>query len=138
MGAAFESKVAQGFGEFVSRYNPDEDLFILAMLGDEIVGSLVLDLNNPESGSRGAHLRFFILDDVTRGMGLGNKMLKMSLDHVDKHCGGKCWLTTFGGLEAAKHMYEKHNFKLTKDTLGTRWGFELRDQTFERVGKSGP
>ncbi len=136
MGTVFESKVAQGLGEFASRYNSDEDLVIIAMLDEEIVGSLILDVNDPESDSRGAHLRFFILDDIARGTGLGNQMLNISLDHVDTHCDGKCWLTTFGGLEAAKHIYEKHNFKITKDILGTRWGFELRDQTFERDGKS--
>lgn len=130
----FEARVATGLGDFALRYDETSDLVLLGMKGDNIVAGLILDLNDPESGDRGAHLRFFILDDKSHGSGLGNRLLNRAMQHVDERCGGKCWLTTFGGLDAARHMYEKRGFVLTEEQPGTRWGLELTDQVFERRG----
>lgn len=132
MGTAFEARVAAGLGEFALRYQPPRDLVLLGVDGDKILASLVLDLHDPQSGDRGAHLRWFIIDDAARGTGVGSLMLSSALGHLDRYCEGRCWLTTFGGLEAARHLYEKNGFKLTRSETGTRWGYELTDQEFER------
>lgn len=72
---------------------------------EEISASLVLDLNDPQTGERGAHLRYFILDDHARGTAINSQMLNRAMAYADKHCVGKCWLTSFAGLDAARHMY---------------------------------
>lgn len=142
LGRDFEARVAKGLGEFALRYDETTDLVLLAVRDDIIVASLVLDLNDPASadyfdGAYCAHLRFFILDDTTRGTGIGSRMLDQTVDYVNDRCAGRCWLTTFGGLDAARHMYEKRGFVLTREETGRRWGFELTDQVFERNGTSG-
>ena len=143
LGPGFEARVAIGMGQFALRYDPASDLVLTVQDDAAIRGSLVLDLNDADSGERGssvwkgAHLRFFVLDEHCRGTGLGRAMLERAMAHVDAHADGRCWLTTFAGLDTARRMYERHGFVCTQSETGTRWGFELTDQTFERRVASG-
>ena len=41
------------------------------------------------------------------------------------------YLNTFSGLDAARHLYEKHGFKLVKGQRGTMWGAQVNEQRFE-------
>lgn len=132
MGQLFEAMVAEKLGDFAQRYDPLSDLVLLGINDGRVEASMIIDLNDPQSGDRGGHMRFFMLDDGARGTGIGKQMMQRAMDHVDKKCAGKCWLTTFGGLDAARHLYEKHGFQLTHEEVGVRWGFELTDQVFER------
>jgi len=135
MGQLFEAMVAEKLGSFAQRYDPHTDLVLLGIEKGRVDASMIVDLNDPRSGDRGGHLRFFMLDDGARGTGIGKLMMQRAMDHVDDKCDGKCWLTTFGGLDAARHLYEKHGFQLTDEVVGKRWGFELTDQVFERPKK---
>lgn len=132
MGQLFEAMVAEKLGDFAQRYDPLSDLVLLGINDGRVEASMIIDLNDPQSGDRGGHMRFFMLDDGARGTGIGKQMMQRAMDHVDDKCAGKCWLTTFGGLDAARHLYEKHGFQLTHEAVGARWGFELIDQVFER------
>jgi hypothetical protein len=40
-------------------------------------------------------------------------------------------LWTFEGLNAARHLYEKHGFRVTRQQLGNQWGSEVNEQRFE-------
>jgi hypothetical protein len=42
----------------------------------------------------------------------------------------KVYLWTFNGLHAARHLYEKHGFKLSRTQRGSQWGTEVDEQLF--------
>ena len=72
-GTYFEAKVARDLADFARRIAPN-DLILLATDADGVAASLVLDLNDPVSGARGAHLRWFISADRCRGTGIGRTL----------------------------------------------------------------
>ncbi len=127
----FEAKVAQELSTFALRQAPT-DLVLLASDESGLAASLILDLNDLASGSKGAHLRWFILADRLRGTGLGRRMLATAMAHVDDHAGGKAWLTTFNGLAPARHLYESVGFRLTLEAEGEAWGTKVHEQEFCR------
>ena len=78
-----------------------------------------------------AHLRWFIVSDALRGKGAGSQLLRTALDFC-RDCGyGRVYLSTFEGLHAARHLYEKHGFRLVQERRGAQWGREVIEQRFE-------
>lgn len=139
-GAFFEAKVARELAEFAARRAPD-DLCLIAADGEGLCGSLILDLHDPASQGRGAHLRWFIVAERARGTGLGGRLMAEATAHVDAREGGSAWLTTFAGLDAARRLYERHGFVLAAEAEGAAWGVTVREQEFRRGGparKGGP
>lgn len=132
-GSFFEAKVAAELGRFAQRIAPD-DLVLLAQDASGLAASLILDLNDPESGPRGAHLRWFLTADRTRGTGMGRRLLDRAMAHADAHTGGKVWLTTFDGLVPARHLYETAGFALVHAAKGKAWGTLVTEQEFHRTG----
>lgn len=128
-GVEFEAKVARELAEFCQSYKQGRDGIWLAR-GLEIEGSVVLD--GSRAHDKGAHLRWFITSDVLRGQGVGKQLLARALEFSDK-CGYRTvHLWTFAGLDAARHLYESHDFKLVHENPGSQWGTVVREQRFER------
>jgi len=130
-GTFFEARVAHELAEFSNR-KTSADLLLLAQDEHGIAASLVLDLNDPKSGSRGAHLRWFIASDRCRGTGIGRSFMERAMAHADSHSCGGAWLTTFEGLMPARHLYESYNFKLVSENEGDAWGVKVIEQEFCR------
>ncbi len=125
----FESKVASELSEFLVRYNEKRDGFWTASLDGRIEGSITID--GIQAEEEGAHLRWFILSDVLRGRGIGNQLMGKSLNFCRDKGYRRVYLWTFEGLDAAKHLYEKYDFKLVEQHKGTQWGTEVNEQRFE-------
>ena len=132
-GVFFEAKVARELADFAVR-KAANDLVLVARDDAGVAASLVLDLNDPVSGDRGAHLRWFITADRCRGTGLGRRFLERALAHADRHSDGRVWLTTFAGLDAARHLYEASCFRLADEQKGEAWGTPVLEQEFRRAG----
>jgi GNAT superfamily N-acetyltransferase len=128
-GLYFESKVACELAEFLRRYDSDRDGIWLALSGGRIEGSIVID--GLEADGEGAHLRWFIVSDSLRGSGAGNKLMTEAMDFCRRRQYRKIYLWTFEGLNAARHLYEKHGFRLTRQQRGQQWGSEVNEQRFE-------
>jgi GNAT superfamily N-acetyltransferase len=79
----------------------------------------------------GAHLRWFIVSDSLRGNGVGSKLITIALDFCRMRKYKKIYLWTFEGLNAARHLYEKHGFRVTQQQRGNQWGSEVNEQRFE-------
>lgn len=127
-GLAFEAKVAAELAAFCERYVESRDGLWLARDGDVIQGSIVID--GAHYAEQGAHLRWFITSDATRGQGMGGKLLGAAMDFC-RQCGyEKVHLWTFDGLHAARHLYEKHGFRLAHSERGARWGKEVDEQLY--------
>jgi len=129
-GLPFEAKVARGMAEFLEQFQQGRDGIWLAVQGDEIHGAIAID--GSHATEKGAHLRWFITSDETRGTGIGNRLLASAMAHCAT-CGFQSvYLWTFEGLEAARHLYEKHGFRLVHQQPGNQWGKVVNEQRFER------
>jgi GNAT superfamily N-acetyltransferase len=128
-GLYFESKVATELAEFLRRYDNARDGIWLALADGRIEGSIVID--GIDSEAEGAHLRWFIVSDALRGNGAGNKLIATALDFCRMRKYGKVYLWTFEGLHSARHLYEKHGFRLTRHHRGNQWGADVDEQHFE-------
>ncbi len=134
-GAYFEAKVAAGLAEFTGRMELSTDRFFFALDDKgQILGSLILDLTDPAQPEGEVHLRWFILSEAARGQGLGDKLMLHAMAHCDSHARA-CWLTTFAGLDAARALYERHGFVLTREEEAASWGTAVQEQLFRRPAR---
>ena len=130
-GTFFEAKVAHELAAFAGRM-ASNDLVLLTYDDEGLAASIVLDLNDPVSGERGGHLRWFICAERCRGTGIGRKLMDRAMSHADEHSNGNVWLTTFAGLEPARHLYESYGFTLTHEQEGEAWRTVVKEQEFRR------
>lgn len=131
-GVYFESKVAQGLADFCERYDETRDGLWLALVDGRVEGSIAID--GLHAGTQGAHLRWFITSDRLRGTGAGTRLLSEALAFCDARAYQKTYLWTFDGLQAARHLYEKHGFGLVHQQPGRQWGREVLEQRYDRPG----
>ncbi|GAP37998.1 GNAT family N-acetyltransferase [Piscinibacter sakaiensis] len=127
-GLAFEAKVAAELAGFCRAAQPDRDGLWLALDRDEVLGSIAIDGGHAAPGD--AHLRWFILAEAAQGRGLGSRLLDGALEFCRSQGHRRVSLWTFEGLDAARHLYEKHGFRLVRSQLGSQWGTEVREQLF--------
>jgi GNAT superfamily N-acetyltransferase len=130
LGAAFEAKVAAAMGEWLGRYDAARDLMLTAMLDGAPVGSISLDGSGQHKPEDGARIRFFILAPATRGRGIGRLLMAEMMAFIREAGFDRAFLTTFRGLDAARHLYESEGFILLSETLDTSWGEPLHEQLF--------
>lgn len=129
-GAVFERKVATEMSEFMGRISNPSNTTFSAYLDDTFLGSISLDGEDLDEGV--CHLRWFIVSPAAQGMGIGNLLLGKATSFVDAANFQLTRLWTFKGLDAARHLYEKHGFLLVNETPGNQWGAEVIEQEFER------
>jgi len=125
----FESKVAIELSEFLRRLNREHDGFWVASVGGKIVGAIAIDGVNHES--KGAHLRWFIVAPENQGQGIGEKLIGEAVEFCRKKKFNRVYLWTFAGLDPARHLYEKFEFKLCEQREGNQWGRTVTEQKFE-------
>jgi GNAT superfamily N-acetyltransferase len=126
----FESRVARELAAFCERYDEARDGLWLALVDGRIEGAIAID--GQHADTEGAHLRWFITSDRLRGSGAGSRLLDRALTFCDERRYPKTTLWTFEGLQAARHLYEKHGFRLVHQQPGRQWGAEVLEQRFER------
>ena len=129
LGQFFEAMVATDLSEFLKRYDTLRDGFWTASSRGRVEAHITIDGVNSET--KGAHLRYFIVSDELRGMGIGRELITRAVAFCRKagHC--KVYLWTFEGLHTAHHLYEGAGFRLIEMQRGSRWGAELTEQRFE-------
>ncbi len=131
-GVAFEAKVATELSDFCLRYTDARDGLWIATDGHTVHGSIAID--GSHANEDGAHLRWFITSDASRGTGLGTRLLGEALAFCDARAYRQVYLWTFDELHAARHLYEKHGFRLVGTQRGAQWGKTVNEQCFERGG----
>jgi GNAT superfamily N-acetyltransferase len=129
-GTYFEAKVAAGMAAFIPRLNPDRDLFLVARSGSQILGSITID--GSETQADEAHVRWFITSDAARGTGIGRRLMQQAMNFCDRVGFSLVYLDTFKGLDAARHLYEVHDFALAHEHVDRTWGVEVTEQRYER------
>ena len=129
-GAFFEAKVAREMAAFFDRYDAAANLVLAAFRDEALLGSVTLDAGEPEVARDGAHLRWFITADQARGTGLGRALMDRAMEHVRALGLEKTYLTSFAGLDAARHLYESFGFVLEAETPAQTWGRQVNEQMF--------
>lgn len=133
-GLAFETKLASELAEFLTRFDPERDLFLTAWRRGALAGCITMDVSG--GGIAGAHLRWFMVADSARGSGLGKQLMARAISHADSVAAGPVWLTTFAGLDVARALYERFGFRLESEADADQWGGGVREQVFERPAPS--
>ena len=125
--AAFEGHVAASVARVAGREFPTRrEAICLVELGGDHVGSIALT----DEGNDEAAVRWFLLDPVLRGHGLGGRLVGEMLEKAREADYGMVSLETFSELRAAAHLYRNHGFRLVSEQTGPRWG---RDEiTYQR------
>jgi GNAT superfamily N-acetyltransferase len=127
-GLFFEAMVATELASFLSRFDERQDRFWIAVHSQRIVGSITID--GSEVATKGAHLRWFILDPDYQGKGIGNQLMGEAMRFCEEKKIQRVHLSTFAGLESARHLYEKWGFKLVGEYESNTWGVRMREQVF--------
>lgn len=128
-GVFFEAKVATELSAFLASFETGRDGFWIASKDGLVEGCIAIDGNGADRG--GAHLRWFIVSDRLRGRGAGGQLLRVAMDFCRTRGYPSVHLWTFGGLDAARHIYEREGFELTEEHLGNTWGLEVLEQRFD-------
>ena len=128
-GVYFERKVATELAEFAEGLPaPGRNMWLYVDNG-RTLASIVID---GDLAARQAHLRWFIVDESLRGMGVGRALLARAMAYVDERY-DETYLWTFKGLDAARHLYEAAGFTLTQASEGRQWGSVVVEQRFSRL-----
>ena len=126
-GAVFEAKVARELGEFLARPPGAQDLFRAVERDGCACGSIALE----DEGAGVAHLRWFILDKVLRGSGLGRRMLAEVMAHARAVGFARVYLWTLTGLPAAARLYADFGFVEAERLAARQWGVETTELRLE-------
>ena len=127
-GTFFEARVAREAGEFVGAL-PRADSRLWHVRADgQIAGTIAIDGRHVQT--EGAHLRWFILDDASRGAGAGGQLLDAALAFCRARGFARVYLWTFAGLDAARRLYESRGFRLAEEHEAESWGVRVREQRF--------
>lgn len=126
-GIQFETYVAAGLNEFYKNYDQTRDRIWICEHSGEIVGSLLLIHRDSST----AQLRYFLIHPDYRGLGLGNKLMSLYMDFLQK-CGYKSsFLWTTQELHAAASLYKRYGFKLTEEKQSTAFGKAVIEQRYD-------
>lgn len=127
-GRAFEARVGADMADFLTRYDPGRDLFLLAVDDDQVVGGITLDRGEHAPDLRLAHLRWFILGPKARGQGIGRALLTRAVDFARGHGDAEIYLWTVEALPTARHLYDRAGFVVDEEMTAKTWGKVMVEQ----------
>jgi len=126
-GHIYESVIANGVSEFLTRFDEDKDFVRLVLKNNQIVGGITIDHRDGKT----AQLRWFIVSDQLRGTGIGSKIFAEAISFIKNNRIAHVYLTTFQGLDKARIFYESVGFKLTHEESASTWGKVITEQRFD-------
>ncbi|MCA9906175.1 MAG: GNAT family N-acetyltransferase [Anaerolineae bacterium] len=131
LGLYFEAKAATEMAEFLSRFDAERDGAWFAHAGGQIVGGIFIA--GARADDQDARLRWFIIDEAYQGLGLGKRLMDAAMEFCRRQQFRRVYLTTFHGLAAARHLYEKYGFRLRGEEDGSHLtgNAALIEQVFE-------
>jgi DNA-binding MarR family transcriptional regulator/GNAT superfamily N-acetyltransferase len=114
----FEGVCAQIVADFVNKYDSNCERCWIAEMGDENVGTVMLVKENGNV----ARLRLLLVDPKARGLGLGARLTEEAIRFARGAGYERITLWTHSVLTAARHIYRKAGFKLTRTEKHQSWG----------------
>ncbi|MGK9184381.1 helix-turn-helix domain-containing GNAT family N-acetyltransferase [Priestia filamentosa] len=100
----------------------------IAENGGEFAGSIGLVKENEKT----AMLRWFIVEDSTRGKGVGTRLIQALLDYCNEQQYERVILWTVSSLPAARRLYKKFGFEITETKEEqVLWGQKLIEERWD-------
>ena len=130
LGAAFEALVAHELGALMLRFDAQKDAIFSLYTPEGPIASLTLDGGHGEIDTKGARIRFFLIAEPWQGQGFGRFLMREAMSVIEQQGLDRAFLTTFKGLEAARSLYEKFQFKRVEEKYDTHWGMPLFEQEY--------
>ncbi len=121
-GAPFEGLCAQIVADFDNKFDPKMERGWIAEMNGENVGCVML-VKDEEPGV--ARIRLLLVDPKARGLGLGARLVDECVRFARKSGYRKITLWTHSVLTAARHVYQKAGFTLTRSERRKSWGKDV-------------
>lgn len=116
--APFEGLCAQIIADFASKNDPQCERCWIAEMNGENVGCVFL----AKDSARVARIRLLLVDPKARGCGLGRLLVEECIRFARRSGYKKVTLWTHSVLTAARHIYQKAGFKLSRTERHHSWG----------------
>jgi DNA-binding MarR family transcriptional regulator/GNAT superfamily N-acetyltransferase len=116
--APFEGVCAQIVADFVNKFDPKRERCWIAEVEGENVGSIMLAKESDDT----ARIRLLLLDPKARGLGIGARLVDECIRFARRAGYKKITLWTHSVLTAARHIYQKAGFRLTRSERHRSWG----------------
>ena len=126
---SFETQVGKELSIFISEFDDARDGFWAATNNGKFAGAVAIDGHHALAD--GARLRWFIVDPEFQNAGLGNRLISRAVQFCKDKKYPKIFLWTFEGLDAARWLYERQNFRLIETHTVDQWGQQIKEQKFE-------
>lgn len=123
----FEALVAEIVGRFGKQHDPARERCWVAELDGENVGCVMCCRESDDL----ARLRLLLVEPGTRGLGLGRTLVDECLKFARRAGYKRMVLWTNDVLTAARRIYEKAGFTLTREDRHHSFGKDLVGQTWE-------
>jgi DNA-binding MarR family transcriptional regulator/GNAT superfamily N-acetyltransferase len=117
-GEPFEALCAQIVADFGNKFDPKRERCWIAELNGENVGCVFL----AKETDTVARLRLLLVEPKARGLGLGARLTEECIRFARRTGYKKVTLWTHSVLTAARHIYQKAGFKLTRSEKKVSWG----------------
>jgi GNAT superfamily N-acetyltransferase len=125
-GLDFEAMVARIVADFAGDHDPAREAAWIAELDGRRVGSVFcVDARADDT----AVLRVLLVDPAARGTGLGGRLVDTCVAFARAAGYRRMRLWTTDNLEAARHLYLKRGFRLTREAFDD--GLGVTGQTYE-------
>lgn len=111
-GCEFEAMVAKDLRDFLVRYDPERDLLLTAHADGQMIGSIAID--GISGDEEGAHLRWFLVEPSSHGLGVGGTLFRRALDFCRAKGYRSVYLWTVEGLAASRHLYGQAGFEVVE------------------------
>ncbi len=123
----FEALVATLVGEFYLRHDTDNERCWIAEQDGRRSGCVFVFRKSP----RVAKLRMLLVEPSARGSGLGSRLIQECVDFARAAGYRKMTLWTHRNLIAARRLYRKAGFKLTRSVPNPSFGRKLVDEFWD-------
>ena len=120
--ASFEGLCAQIVADFANNFDPKLERCWIAVMDGENVGCVMLARDAEAAVAR---IRLLLVDPNARGLKLGTRLVDECLKFARAAGYKKVTLWTHSVLTAARHIYEKAGFTLTRSEKKKSWGKQV-------------
>ena len=125
----FEGVCAQIVADFVNNHDRKRERCWIAELDGEKVGTIML----VKDAEHVARIRLLLLEPQARGIGLGARLVDECIRFARRAGYKKITLWTHSVLTAARHIYQKAGFKLTRAERHRSWGKPVVSEHWDLV-----
>ena len=127
--APFEGVCAQIVADFVNNHDRKRERCWIAEMDGEKVGTIML----VKDSEHVARIRLLLLEPQARGIGLGARLVDECIGFARRAGYKKITLWTHSVLTAARHIYQKAGFKLTRTERHRSWGKPVVSEHWDLV-----